>query len=216
MFTRKIFVTGIDTNIGKTIVSAVLVQALGADYWKPIQSGDLKKSDSMKIEKLVTNPRTRIHLEKYRLTQPLSPHESARIDGKNIKVEDFEVPISFNNNIIIEGAGGLMVPINHDGDYILDVIKQLDCEVLIVSKNYLGSINHTLMTVEMLKKYDIPILGFMFNGASNKASEEIILKNSRLPLIAKLPEGQKVDSAFIHKCAKDISSELYFHFQATR
>src|SRR5579862_4812258 len=122
------FVTGIGTEIGKTVVAATLVEKLQADYWKPVQSGDLDNSDSLKVKNLISNEKTRIFPETYRLTQPFSPHKSAAIDGITIEAEKFILPET-ENTLIIEGAGGLMVPLN--SNYLMiDLIKQLNAEVI--------------------------------------------------------------------------------------
>lgn len=169
---RPIFISGIGTEIGKTIVSAVLVEKLKADYWKPVQSGELNNSDSMLIERLISNKKTVIHPEAYRLTQPFSPHKSAALDGIHIDLNTINLPKT-DNQLIIEGAGGLMVPLN-EKDLIIDLIKKLDAEVVLVSKNYLGSINHTLLSVELLKARNIPIRKLIFSGESNSSSEAVI------------------------------------------
>jgi len=177
---KPIFISGIGTEIGKTIVSSVLVEKLQADYWKPVQSGELDNSDSMLIESLISNKRTTIHPEAYRLTQPFSPHKSAAIDGIYIDLDKIILPKT-DNQLIIEGAGGLMVPLN-EKDLIIDLIKKLDAEVVLVSKNYLGSINHTLLSVELLKSRNIPIKKIIFSGESNANSEAIIQKQSGLEI----------------------------------
>ena len=145
---QQYFITGIGTGIGKTITSAIITEKLKADYWKPIQSGDLAQSDSMTIESLISNNQTVIHSETYRLTQPLSPHLSAKIDGIEIELNNFQLPKT-ENHLIVEGAGGLMVPLN-DKALILDLVKYLKLEVIVVSQHYLGSINHTLLTINTL------------------------------------------------------------------
>jgi dethiobiotin synthetase len=177
---KPIFISGIGTEIGKTIVSSVIVEKLQADYWKPVQSGELDNSDSMLVERLISNNRTIIHPEAYRLTQPFSPHKSAAIDGICIDLDKIKLPKT-NNQLIIEGAGGLMVPLN-DQVLIIDLIKKLDAEVVLVSKNYLGSINHTLLSVELLKSRNIPIKKIIFSGESNANSEDIIQKLSGLDI----------------------------------
>ena len=182
---EKYFVTGIGTGIGKTICSAVLVEKLKADYWKPIQSGDLEQSDSLSIKSLISNTKTVIHPEKYRLTQPLSPHLSAKLDGIEIELKQL-IPPTTQNNLIIEGAGGLMVPLNEE-ELILDLIKNLAVEVIVVSQNYLGSINHTLLTINTLKQHHIKIKGIVFIGEENLESQRYILKYSGLHLIGRIP-----------------------------
>ena len=179
------FITGIGTGIGKTIVSAILTEKLKADYWKPIQSGDLDISDSLHVRQLISNEQTIIHAEKYRLSQPLSPHLSARIDGVEIKTAELEIPKT-DNRLVIEGAGGLMVPLNNK-ELILDLLKKLNVEVIVVTQNYLGSINHTLLTLEVLKTHQIPVKGLIFNGKPNAETEAYIMNYSTLPLLGKIP-----------------------------
>jgi len=171
---RPIFITGIGTGVGKTIVSAVLVQKLKADYWKPIQSGDLDNSDTALVRSLVSNKTTVFHPEAYRLTQPYSPHKSAAIDGIYIDPQKIVLPDT-NNQLIIEGAGGLMVPLN-DNFLMIDLIKKLDAEVILVSKNYLGSINHTLMSAGILNSRGIKLNRLIFSGEQDHDSEGIIRK----------------------------------------
>lgn len=189
------FITGIGTGIGKTIVSAIITEKLSADYWKPIQSGDLEISDSLLIHQLISNSSTKIHLERYRLGQPLSPHLSAKIDGIKISLEELRPPET-TNDLIIEGAGGLMVPLN-DKELILDLIKRLNCKVIVVSQNYLGSINHTLMTLEALKANGISIAGLIFNGATNSDSESYISNYSGVKILGRIPQLTVIDKQSI-------------------
>ena len=200
---KTLFITGIGTGIGKTIVSAVLTEKLKSDYWKPIQSGDLDDSDTLKVKGLVSNPTSVFHTEAYRLTQPYSPHKSAAIDGITIDLNKIITPKT-NNNLLIEGAGGLMVPLN-DEYLMIDLIKQLDVEVVIVSQNYLGSINHTLLSVAMLKQYDIKIAGIIFNGKTDENSESYILNYTGLKLLGHLPEFEMVDKDAIIKAGDFIT-----------
>ena len=202
--TKKYFVTGIGTEIGKTITSAILTEQLKADYWKPIQSGDLHQSDTLKVKNLVSNSVTQFHPEAYRLTQPFSPHYSAKLDGVKINLADIRLPQT-ENNLIVEGAGGLMVPLNQQ-DLIIDLIKKLALEVVLVSKNYLGSINHTLLSVEALKNRNIPIKGIIFNGEVNDASESIIKKMTGLNVIAHIPVLTEINKEKV----KDIAENVIF------
>lgn len=183
---NQFFVTGIGTEIGKTIVSAVLTEALEADYWKPIQSGDLDNTDSMKIERWISNPHTRIHPERYRLNQPLSPHASAALDGVEIKVSDFELPRT-DRPLIVEGAGGLLVPLSLQ-ETMLDLIQHLQLPVILVVRHYLGSINHTLLSLEVLRSRGIPLAGLLYNGAENVASERAIEKLSGVRVLGRVGE----------------------------
>jgi dethiobiotin synthetase len=198
-------VTGIGTEIGKSITSAVLVKYLKADYWKPIQSGDLDYSDTMKVQKLVSNLQTKFHIESYRLTQPYSPHYSAKLDEVNISLSEIKLPET-ENNLIVEGAGGLMVPLN-DKDLIIDLIAHLGLEVILVSKNYLGSINHTLLSIEALKNRNIPIKGIIFNGERNPATEEIIENLTGVNVIGRIPNLTKISKESILESCK--SMDLY-------
>ena len=182
---KPLFVTGIGTGIGKTLVAAILVEKLKADYWKPIQSGDLDNSDTMKVRGLVSNTTSFFHPEAYSLTQPYSPHKSAMLDGVKI-VENTIIAPKTDNRLIIEGAGGLMVPLN-DHFLMIDLIKQLDVEVIVVSQNYLGSINHTLLSLEILKQRQITVKGIIFNGNTDSSSEAYILDYTSVPLLGKIP-----------------------------
>jgi len=195
MYTKPLFVTGIGTGIGKTLVAAVLVEKLQADYWKPIQSGDLDASDTLKVQGLVSNSKTIFHPETYRLTQPYSPHKSAELDGIVIDENKILLPQT-NNTLVIEGAGGLMVPLN-DHFLMVNLISQLNAEVIMVSQNYLGSINHTLLSVELLKQRNIPIKGIIFNGESNASSEEYIFNYTKLQLLGRLPVLNIIDKGAV-------------------
>ncbi|MBC8986520.1 dethiobiotin synthase [Pedobacter sp. N36a] len=196
------FITGIGTGIGKTIVSAILTQKLASDYWKPIQSGDLEQSDSLSIKDLISNTKTVIHPEQYRLSQPLSPHLSARLDGIEIKTQDLKLPAT-KNQLIIEGAGGLMVPIN-EKELILDLIPVLNAKLIIVSQNYLGSINHTLLSLEVLKSRNIQVQGIIFNGEANKESESYIANYTGIPILGNIPKLARLDKKSIAEAGKFI------------
>ena len=202
MSMKPLFVTGIDTGIGKTVVSAILVEKLQADYWKPVQSGDLDQSDTIKVQSLVSNPISRFHPETYRLTQPLSPHKSAALDSISIELERFKVPQT-SRPLIIEGAGGLMVPLNRS-DLMIDLIAHLGAEVILVSKNYLGSINHTLLSLAILKARGLPVRGIIFNGAENPDSEAIIGFFSGVRCLGSVPELPSHDKRSIREAGASI------------
>lgn len=194
---KKYFVSGIGTDVGKTIVSAVLAEALQADYWKPIQTGELNNSDALKVRNLISNIISKIHPERYRLSLPISPNLAAENDGVRIELPDFSLPDT-NNSLIIEGAGGLMVPINKK-ELIIDLIKFLDAEVILVSKNYLGSINHTLLSVEALKSRYIPIKGIIFNGVPNEGTEKTILSLTKLKYLGRIKEETQLTKKTIQE-----------------
>lgn len=198
----KYFITGIGTGIGKTLISAILTEKLKADYWKPIQSGDLDTSDSITISGLISNTNTVIHPESYRLTQPLSPHLSARLDGIEIDLNKINMPLT-DNNLIIEGAGGLMVPLN-EKELIIDLIKKLNVEVILVSQNYLGSINHTLLSVNLLKQYEIPIKGIIFNGDENVETERYIQQYAKIKKLGNVPSFSDIDKEKIEAAGQNL------------
>jgi dethiobiotin synthetase len=179
----KYFITGIGTDVGKTIASAIITEALEADYWKPIQAGDLNNSDSHKVEKYISNTKTIFHKNSYALNTPASPHLAADIDNIEIDLKKIKAPKT-KNRLVIEGAGGLYVPLNQK-DTIADLI-QSDYKVIVVSRHYLGSINHTLLTIEALKSRNIAIAGIIFNGDENIATEEIILSKTKCKLIGRI------------------------------
>ena len=179
----KLFITGIGTDVGKTIASSIIVEALEADYWKPIQAGDLDNSDTNKVEKYVSNPTTKFHKNAYALQTPASPHLAAEIDGITIDMSKIIEPTT-SNHLVVEGAGGIYVPLNNS-DCVIDLI-QPDYKVIVVSRHYLGSINHTLMTIEILKSRNFNVAGIVFSGDENKATERIILEKTNVPMIGRI------------------------------
>ncbi len=189
------FITGIGTNVGKTIVSAILTEALEADYWKPIQAGGLENSDSLKVKNLITNTKSKIHPETYRLNNAMSPHAAAKLDNITIDLEKIVLPKT-SNNLIIEGAGGLMVPLNNK-DLLIDLIKKLDVEVILVSQNYLGSINHTLLSLESLKVRKLKVKGIIFNGEENNETEHYILNYSGINYLGRIDEQKTINKELV-------------------
>lgn len=190
----KIFVTGIGTDVGKTIAAAIITEALEADYWKPVQAGDLENSDTHKIAKYVSNTTTVYHENSYALKTPASPHYAAELDNVIIDLNTIKEPKT-DNNLVVEGAGGIFVPLN-DKDTIADLI-QPDYKVIVVSRHYLGSINHTLLTIEALQNRGIAIAGIIFNGDVNKATESIILSKSGLKMIGRIDNEPYFDKNVI-------------------
>jgi dethiobiotin synthetase len=190
----KIFITGIGTDVGKTIASAIVTQSLEADYWKPIQAGDLNNSDSHKIEKYLSNDKSIIHQNSYALHTPASPHLAAQLDGITIDLKKVKAPKT-NNHLVIEGAGGIFVPLNNS-DCIIDLIQK-EYKVIVVSRHYLGSINHTLLTFEALKNRKINVSGIIFSGDENKATEEIILSKTKAKFIGRIDNEPYFDQNVI-------------------
>lgn len=201
----KLFITGIGTDVGKTIASAIVTQALEADYWKPIQAGDLDNSDSHKVKSKISNPKSQIFENSYKFNTPASPHFAAAIDGITIDLKQIKEPAT-TNHLVIEGAGGILVPLNNQ-DCIIDLIQK-DYKVLLVSRHYLGSINHTLLTFEALKNRNIPLAGIIFSGDENKASEEIILAKTKAKFIGRIEEEPYFNANVIQQYADDFRENL--------
>ncbi|WP_421871230.1 dethiobiotin synthase [Marinoscillum sp.] len=192
------FVTAIDTDSGKTLVSAILTEMLEANYWKPIQSGQPR--DTEEVMRLVSNEQSQFFKEAYLLKTPASPHASAKIDGVEIKLEEIIPPVS-NRDLVIEGAGGVLVPLN-DEDMVIDIAQRIPCEVILVSNLYLGNINHTLLTYELLKTRGLKIKGLIFNGESNPDSERIIELHTGLNVLLRIPKLNKVDQQVVKHYAQ--------------
>lgn len=190
----KLFITGIGTDVGKTIAAAIVTQALEADYWKPVQAGDLCDSDSHKIKRYLSNGKSTIFANSYALTTPASPHLAAERDGITINISSITEPETANH-LVIEGAGGVFVPLNANNT-IADLIKP-DYKVIIVSRHYLGSINHTLLTVEALQHRSISIAGIIFNGTAQPATEDIILTKTGLAFIGRIEDEPYFDANVI-------------------
>lgn len=197
----KVVVAGIGTEVGKTVVSAVLCEALEADYWKPVQAGELDVGgDCAFVRKLVSNQLV-CHPEVFALTEPMSPHAAARIDGVEISLEDFVTPDS--PRLVVELAGGLMVPLNHQ-DLNIDLIQHLGFPTVLVASYYLGSINHTLLSLELLRQRKVDLLGVIFNGEPNEETRNVILEYSGAELLAEIPHSEVIDLDFIGSHAAKI------------
>ncbi|MGB7785606.1 MAG: dethiobiotin synthase [Salinimicrobium sp.] len=202
---NKYFITGIGTEVGKTIAAAIVTQALEADYWKPIQAGDLDASDTHKVQNLVANEKTVFHQNSFALKTPMSPHAAADIDGVKISSEEIREPKT-KNNLVIEGAGGLLVPISHS-ETIADLIKPAH-KVILVSRHYLGSINHTLLSIEALKARGLNCFGIIFNGEEHRSTEEVILEMSGVKFLGRIDEEPYFDRAVVKEYAEAFRSKL--------
>jgi dethiobiotin synthetase len=187
------FITGIGTDVGKTVVSAIVTEALEADYWKPIQAGDLDNCDTKKV-----------YDNRYALHTPMSPHAAADIDNITIELKNIKPPKT-KNNLVIEGAGGVFVPINTKNT-ILDLIKP-NYKVIVVSRHYLGSINHTLLTLNVLKEKGFDI-ALMFSGNEHKTSEDIIIKMTNVNVIGRIAEEPYFDKNVILEYADKFRDQL--------
>lgn len=199
---KKLFITGIGTEVGKTVCSAVLTKYFKADYWKPVQSGDLELSDSMKITNWV-GEHTVCHSETYRFQLAASPHQSAKEEGISIDLNEFKLPYT-SNNLIVEGAGGLMVPLN-DNEFIIDLIEKLNIPAALVVRNYLGCINHTLLSIATLAQRKIKLEHLILNGDFPQDTERVICKNipSETKII-RIPDLKNITKESIENIVKQL------------
>lgn len=206
---KPLFITGIGTGIGKTVVAAILAEALQADYWKPVQAGFAGGTDSEWVESVISNSHSKILPETYRLSMAASPHLAARAQGMDISlnaIEDAYAAFKPQGTIIIEGAGGLMAPLNEES-FSIDLAKLLNAKIILVSKNYLGSINHSLLTAAACKAYGLDVAGWVFNDEYLNYEEDIA-RWSGYPVIASIPWTNKVTKDFILQQAKRIRPAL--------
>lgn len=194
---KRIFITGISTDVGKTITAAIVTESLNADYWKPVQAGDLTNTDSHKIAELISNVKTRIHKSSYELKTPMSPHAAAEIDNLTIDISQIKEPET-TNHLVIEGAGGLLVPLN-EKDTILDIIKS-NYMVIVVSRHYLGSINHSLLTIEGLKQKGFNV-AVIFSGNKHQSTEDIIIRKTGVKVIGRIEEETNFNKTLIKQYA---------------
>lgn len=188
----EIFVTGTDTGIGKTVVAAILSQGLNASYWKPIQAGLEEETDTEFVQRSTDLSDSQIKPERYRLNTPMSPHAAADIDGVSISMKDFELPDYGTDHLVVEGAGGLLVPFN-DEDMIIDLISYLELPVVLVARSTLGTLNHTFLSLEALRNRDIPILGVVLNGPRHESNYETIEEYGDINILAEIEELPEIN-----------------------
>lgn len=203
---KHVFITGIGTEVGKTVASAIVTEALQADYFKPIQAGDLENSDTHKVERLVSNSVTKFHSNAYALKTPMSPHAAAEIDQVQIKAEEVKRPTTTNDYLVIEGAGGLLVPINST-QTIADLMQQED-KIIVVSRHYLGSINHTLLTIEALKSRGLTCAGIIFSGEEHPTTESIIEEMAQVPILGRIDQEPYFDENVVREYAEIFREKL--------
>ncbi len=202
---KRYFITGIGTEVGKTVASAIVTEALRADYWKPIQAGDLDFGDADKVKSWVSNNESKFHPNAFALKTPMSPHAAAEIDKVTIKSSKIETPKT-SNDLVVEGAGGVLVPIS-ETETILDLMKPSD-KVILVSRHYLGSINHTLMSVQVLKSKGFNDIGILFNGNEHLTTESIIAKMSGCIILGRIDEMNEVNPETIKEQASLLRENL--------
>lgn len=197
------FVSGIGTNVGKTLVSAILVEAMKADYWKPVQSGTIEGMDSETVRSLISNDQTVIHPESYLLKEPLSPHFAAKLEGVEIELSKIIRPET-SNTLIIEGAGGLLVPLNGK-DAVIDLARQFDAEVILVISDYLGCINHALLSLHYLRSHHYTIHSLVFNGHfAAEVKEAIVSKAEPNVRILSVPRLESLSKEAVQEVSKGI------------
>ena len=204
------FITGISTEVGKTVVAAIVTEALQADYWKPVQAGELDNSDTMKVKRLVSNSKTAFHSSAHELATPMSPHAAAEIDGVHVSVKNSTRPAT-KNTLVIEGAGGLLVPLN-EAETITDLIQKED-KVIVVSRHYLGSINHTLLTIEALKQRGLNVFGIIFSGDEHPSTEHIIATMANVPILGRIDEEPYFDQNVVKEYATKIKMRIDANFE---
>ena len=200
-------IIGIGTDVGKTVVSASIVEAIKGVYFKPIQAGDLDNSDSIKVKRWCS-AEVKVEKECYQLTQPIAPHEAAKIDGKRIKLRDISFPKT-EKPIVLEGAGGILVPLNDEKETILDIHKKSGLPAIVVSRHYLGSINHTLLTIKTLQNTAITIKGIVYVGAENPGTESIIEAFTNIKMIGRIILPTDITSDFIKSSSKQFEGLIY-------
>ncbi len=203
----RFFISGTDTLVGKTVVSAIIALGTGATYWKPVQSGLDPWSDSEFVRKTCELPDWRVLPEAFRLGRPLSPHLSARLEGKRIELDEIELPMGVER-LIVEGAGGLLVPIN-ERHFMIDMISKLGLPVLLVARSTLGTINHTMLSVEALRARKIPVLGVVMNGIANPENKFAIEQYAKVPVLAEVPPLNGLNRATLEKAFTDHFSRVY-------
>jgi len=205
---QPIFITGIGTGVGKTIASAVVTEALQADYWKPVQAGFEEGTDALTIKNLLSNQTSVIYPESYKLQLPASPHIAAR--EENIRIDLNHIvscqPSSDTRQLIVEGAGGILVPLN-ENEFVIDLIEKLQARVILVSRNYLGSINHSLLTAAICKQRKLDVIGWLFNDQYLNYENEIV-NWSGYTKIGSISFSKAVNALFIKNEADKIKNEL--------
>jgi dethiobiotin synthetase len=203
----NIFVTGTGTGIGKTVISAIITEALQADYWKPVQAGFDEGTDSEWVKNALSNDRSVVHPEVYKLRLAASPHIAAREENIRIDLNKIYDSLPKSDNLVIEGAGGIMVPLN-ENEFVIDLIKMLEARVVLVSKNTLGSINHSLLTATACRQKGIRVLGWIFNGSYLDYEDEIV-KWSGYHYLGSVPFTGNPDKNFIAEQAVEMEKQFY-------
>lgn len=201
-FPQRLFVTGTDTGVGKTVVAAILLAGLRGVYWKPIQSGVTPYTDTQWMREKTGLADTHFYPETHVLSTPASPHHSAALDRVSIDIEKVLPPaVEPDRTLIIEGAGGVMVPLN-DHRFMIDLIKALDAPTVVVAPSGLGMINHTLMTLDQLQQRQITVFGVVMNGVPHESNKAAIAHYGKVPVIAEIPPFTDITPATLGNAFK--------------
>lgn len=211
-YSRVIWITGTDTDVGKTVISSLLATGLRCDYWKPVQCGDLTNTDTQKVMRSSGLDSAYFHPERYRFGSPVSPHLAAKLENKQIRLSDFSLPTqsdSGSDTLIIEGAGGLLVPLN-DKDFMVDLMASLGGSVILVSSSRVGTINHTLMSLNVLRSKGISPEGVVLNGHLNEENARAISFYGRVPVLAQIPFIDSLTPASLHQVWAGSGLSSYF------
>ena len=205
---KRYFVTGIGTDVGKTLASAVLTEALKADYWKPVQTGAVEDSDRSTVKQLVSNHQTIFPEESYFFKEPTSPHQAAFLEHTRIDEAQIKLPVLKNETLIMEGAGGLLVPLN-ERFFVIDLAKRFDAEVILVCRNYLGCINHSLLSIDYLVRNNFRIKGLVLNGEFDPLVRSAIVGYGNFPVLAELPELPYLNKTNVKKLSGEINLNYF-------
>ena len=205
-----LFITGTDTNVGKTVLSALLVAALDGTYWKPIQTGSSEGTDRQAVMRMAELLDERTLPECYCFEPPVSPHLAAKKAGVAIRFDRIrKPPVASKGPVIVEGAGGVLVPIN-DTQMMLDLIKHLAMPVVIASRSALGTINHTLLTVKALRDAGAEIRGVVMIGKENRDNERAVEHYGKVPIAGRIPVLEKIDRASLLSTFRSQFDTKYF------
>ncbi|MBK9283545.1 MAG: dethiobiotin synthase [Sphingobacteriaceae bacterium] len=203
---NKYFITGIGTGVGKTVVAAAFTEALKADYWKPVQCGLEGGSDSSRVKQFVKNQVSVFHPETFVFNEPASPHLAALLEAKKLSSDQFILP-NTQNSLIIEGAGGLLVPLN-EHNYVIDLAADFDAEVVLVCGDYLGCINHSLLSIDFLLKNDFNLTTLVLNGNFHPEVKKAIINYAEIPKLIELPKVEQINEEVIGNFAGLIKKQF--------
>ncbi len=201
-----VFVTGTDTEVGKTVAAACLVRALDGEYWKPVQAGLADGTDTETVRRLTGLDEARLHASTYALNAPLSPHEAARLDAVTIRLAAFTLPVA-ERPVVVEGAGGVLVPLN-DSTLMIDLMEHLGLPVILVARSTLGTINHSLLSLQALRRRRLAVLGVIINGPANPANEAAVAEFGRVTVLASLPILDPLTEAAVTRAGNDLAVSL--------